>query len=251
MPTTETRRIPSDGPTVADVIGERPKARAVFIPPSKPIDPNKPPEHEHPRGMRDRLSGFDDQGRRIIVSEPARVATYKFDCPRCLWDDAKRMENAPTMDEDELGCTLFLIPESQYDHAVARAYVAKRYPGKRNVAASFHAEKLAYVRGAQIVVISRRGQPGLPKGPSTKRAKDEEGVWCDMPVAPETYINECVESAPIVIADCMDVVEATMMTEQTINLDELVARLSEVVAPYRIALPVHKDDKLFVMRDNT
>ena len=240
-------------PTVASAIGdqepERPRARAAFAP--LKVDPDKPPEHEHPRGMNDVIAGVDEQGRRIIHSVPARVATYKFDCPRCMWDDDKRMRELPALSDDELNATLFLVPESSYDASVCRAYITRRYPGKRNIASAFNAEKLSYVRGAQIVVITRRGLNGQPPGPGSKRTKDEEGKFADTAVPPETYLDELVECAPIVIADCMDVVPATMLSEGSVKLDELIARLSEHVYPYRIALPVHKDDKLYVMRGNS
>lgn len=248
-----TKKASMDGPTVADAMGEevpekRPKARAY---PVKVHDPDRPPEHEHPRGVVDVITGVDDQGRRVIGSVPARVPKYKFDCPRCVWEDEKRMNEPPTLTEEELETTLFLVPEPKYDIDVCRAYVAKRYPGKRNVTSSFNAERLSYVRAAQIVVISRRGANGQPVGPGSKRQKDEEGKFVDFPVPPETYLNEVVESAPIVVAECMDVIAATMLSEGSVDMRELVARLHEHTVPYRIALPTHKDDKLYIMRGSS
>jgi hypothetical protein len=46
----------------------------------------------------------------------------------------------------------------------------------------------------------------------------------------------------------MDVVPATMFTEGNVNMSELVARLAERAAPFRIALPADPRDKMYTMR---
>jgi hypothetical protein len=208
-------------------------------------------QHRHPSGFRDDVVGVDEQGRRQVRSVPARTPTYVFDCPACVADDKARIAAPPTMTPAEVSTTLFLIPESDYDRSICALYVRGRYPEAQSVSHQFHAEKLAYVKDARIVVITRRGLNGKAPGPGSKRQKDEEGKWEDFKLPPETYLPEVVESAPIIVADCMDVVPATMFSEGSVDLTELTARVAERAYPYRIAPPADPRDKMFVMRLNS
>jgi hypothetical protein len=208
-------------------------------------------QHRHPSGFRDEVVGVDEQGRRQIRSVPARTPTYVFNCPACVADDKARMAAPPTLTAAELNATLFLIPESDYDRSICTLYVKERYPEAQSVVHQFHAEKLAYVKDARIVVVTRRGLNGKTPGPGWKRQKDEEGKWEDFKLPPETYLHEVVESAPIVVSDCMDVVPATMFSEGSVDMTELTARVAERAYPYRIAPPADPRDKMFVMRLNS
>lgn len=219
-----------------------PSARA------KPPGP-VPTKHEHPRSVEDVIAGTDDNGRRVIRQVQGRELTYFAGCKLCQHLDVKRMAEEPKL--RNLEQTLFLVPEPEYDNMVARAYIANRYPEAMNVVHAFHAEKLSYVKGAQIVVITRRGINGKVTGPRTKRTKDEEGTFYDAPIPPDTYLAECVESEPIVVADCISVTTATMFSDQTVDMTELVARLAEVAAPFRIAPPADPKDRMYVMRLNS
>lgn len=255
MPTTETRKTPAadSGSVITSAIGDanRPSARAsVQVPADLQA---KPPEHAHPRpGIEDFISGVDDQGRRIVSQRPARAVTYFHACPRCQYDDQKRMTEAPELDAAALDKTVFLVPDAQYDAQVARAYLLSRYgAAAKHVGNSIDIQRLSYVPGCQIVVCARRGINGKSPGPSTKRQKDEEGVWNDATVDPATYLAEIVESEPIVIADNLVASEASLLLDQSVDVSELIARLMEVAYPYRIAIPVHKDDKQYAMRSNS
>ena len=208
--------------------------------------------HKHPRGVRDEITGFDDLGRRIIQQVQDRVPTYVFNCKACQAEDRARMEAPPTLKPRDYEVTLFLVPESEYDNSVCRAYLAKRYPeleqSQASIVSAFHAEKLTYVKGAQMIVVTRR--PKSLRGPGLRRIKDDENKWIDVPVPPETYIDDVIESAPLVIDECLDVKPATMFSEQSVDMTELVARLAERAFPYRIAPPADPKDKMYVMRLN-
>jgi hypothetical protein len=237
--------------SIADAIEKEVPLPARASARAKPIEPEDktPPKHVHPTGVREEVIGYDDLGRRQLRAVADRTPTYMVTCKACIADDRKRSLEAPAaLDIDH---TLFLVPEPAYDNSVARAYVLSRWPEAVNIVSAFHAEKLSYVKGAQIVVITRRGLNGKLPGPSTKRTKDEEGTFHDEPIPPDTYLRECVESAPIVVAECMDVVPATMFSEQSVDMRELVARLAEVAQPYRIAIPADPKDRMYVMRLNS
>lgn len=213
-------------------------------------EPSAPLKHIHPVGVREEETGKDDNGKRIIRIVPEREATYLVSCKACQAEDKARMAAPTTL--LNLDSTLFLVPEPEYDGMVARSYLRERYPEETlNTASSFHAEKLTYVKGAQIVVVTRRGQNGKTTGPRTKRTKDEEGTFHDAPVPAETYHDEIVESAPVIVEECMDVKPATMFSEQVVDMRELIARLSERANPYRIAAPADPKDRMYVMRLNS
>lgn len=220
----------------------------------KPPAPQAPPAaivvdhpHVHPQGVREVEIGRDPEGRRIIQVQPDRQMTYSPRCKGCIQADQRRMA-APPGDYD-LSATMFLIPEPEYDNMVARAYLAQRYPEAEHIVHQFNADKLSYVKGSQVVVITRRGLNGK-SGPRWKREKDEEGTFNDVQVAPETYIKEIVESDPIVVSECVQVTAGTMYAEESADFRELMARIAERAVPFRIAPPQHPD-KLYVMRLNS
>lgn len=224
-------------PKDESAIAVRPKAKAERV-----VDVR----HNHPRGVVEIVAGYDDNNKRIIQQVPARQRTYIASCPGCIHADKARMAAEPSSHNIET--TMFLVPEPEYDGMIARAYVNERYPEAQNIVHAFSAEKLSYVRGAQVVVITRRGKNGRP-GPRYKRTKDEEGTFYDAPVPPETYLSEIVESDPVIVEDCITVVAGNMYTEQSADFSELIARLAERAEPFRIA-PPNAPDKVFVMRLN-
>lgn len=230
-----------------------PSARAGEPPPAPTQDPPppppkpKPPAHHHPRGVHDVNQGRDPEGRRIIVTEQDRQVTYRSDCKGCQHADRERMAAPP--EPYDPSATLFLIPESDYDNMVCRAYVQSRWPEAEHVIHCFNADKLSYVKNALVVVISRRGINGKT-GPRTKRTKDEEGTFYDAPIPPETYLNEVVESDPIRVDDCVRVTQGTMYAEESADFGELMARIAERCVPFRLA-PPNPPDKLYVMRLNS
>src|SRR5882672_6770382 len=180
------------------------------------VQEEKAPEHKHPQGVCDVVVGHDDQGRRVIQQALERKATYRSDCRACQLEDKKRMDSPSRLTAAEMETTLFLIPEPDYDNLVARQYLKRRHQNAKNIVAAFHAEKLSFVKDAQIVVISRRGKDGNPPQTAWKRQKDAEDVWQETKLPPETFIDECVESEPIMVSECLDVVPATMFSEQSV-----------------------------------
>src|ERR1700759_2183246 len=125
---------------------------------SSAIETTKPERNVHPQGVREVIIGYDDTGKRIIGATQDRVPTYLSTCKACIEADQARMREPSTLLNIET--TMFLVPEPEYDGMVARAYLAQRYPGAENIVHAFHAEKLSYVKGAQVVVITRRGKNG-------------------------------------------------------------------------------------------
>lgn len=224
----------------SDDAEKRPSARAG-------VEPAPELKHNHPRSVREQVMGQDDNGRRIIgiVQDPA--PTYYAACKACQAADKARMAAPPTI--TNLETTMFLIPETQYDGMIARAYINARYPEAEHVVHQFNAEKLSYTKGAQVVVITRRGKNGK-LGPRYKRTKDEEGTFYDQEQPPENYIDEIVESDPVVVADHINETPGTMYSERSADFGEFVTRLAERAVPYRIA-PPNPPDKLFVMRLNS
>lgn len=230
--------------TTRKVSDDKPKTSAAA---TEKSDEHK---HVHPQGFRDVIVGQDDTGRRIVHTIPDRTPKYLHNCKACQAEDRARMKEPPSV--LNLEQTLFLVPEPEYDGQVARAYLERRYQGEaRNVVSAFNAEKLAYVKGSQVVVVTRRGKDGRSTGPRTRRTRDEEGTFHDAPIPPETYLEEIVESEPITVSDCIAMTEATMFSDASVDFSELVARLAERAVPFRIAPPADPKDRMYVMRLNT
>lgn len=171
---------------------------------------------------------------------------YQNTCKACRAEDAERSRagycNIP---EEDLVRTTFLIPDTQYDGAVCRAYLAEKYPDAIYIGASLDLGKLAgFAEGEQIVVVRRDTWPKTP-GVNITRAKDVEGKWEYTDVAPEAYISEVVESAPIDVRKTISISKADRFTKSELDIRPLLQRLSEQMPPpYRIDLPRHKNDSV-------
>lgn len=255
LETSKISREPSKQPSIADAIipdkpfaefsAEEPKPSA-----AAPEQPALCPAHLHPEGVREAYAGEDREGRPIWRTVPARTATYIFNCKACIWEDRKRM-NSPSELMD-LGTVLFLVPESDYDQQVCRAYLERRYPEQQlSISATFHAERLSFVPGARIVVVTRRARMGTRPGPRSRKRMDAEGVWQEMDIDPMTYLEEVIESEPVNVRECIRITDGSMFSDQQVDMSELVTRLCEYAYPYRIVSPVHKDDRMYIMRANT
>jgi hypothetical protein len=238
-------------PTAADaiiaevplVVSEKPKYAAQEL-------PKDCPPHHHPAGVCDKVVGLDSiSGLPIIREVAARKPMYIPTCKACQWEDRDRLATEPEL--LDLSSVLFLVPEVEYDQRICKLHVSKRYPDAKAIASSFHAERLTFVPNARIVVVTRRPPMGSTVGPRYKRRMDEEGVWQEWELEPATYLSDVVESAPIVVAECMRIESGSMFADQKHDLSELVARLSEVAQPYRIAIPAHPDDRMYIMRSNS
>jgi len=209
--------------------------------------------HKHPSPIVERILGHSDEGRRIIAPVQGRTATYIFSCKACQAEDKERMAG-PALTEEQLANTMFLVPEDTYDQSVCKAYLEKRFGSldTLHIVPQFNAEKLSYVKGSQIVVVTRRGLNNKSPGPSGKRIKDAEDKWVEIKIDPSEYLHEVVESSPVIVSECIEETTATMFTDRSTDMTELVARLAERAAPpHRIAVPADPRDKLYVMRLNT
>lgn len=215
---------------------------------TQPDESVKPP-HKHPFGAITKHIGNDEQGRPVYVQEPGPAAGYIFNCKGCMWEDRQRLRETPNL--PDLETVLFLVPRVEYDEKIAREFIGRRYPDAIHIGSAFNPERLIYVPNSRIVVITRRALPFKNTGPRYKRRQDEEGKWVEWEVEPEQYLSEIVESAPIVVADCIHVDQGTMFSDQKLDLSGLIARLAEVAFPYKITVPGHPDDKLYYMRLNT
>lgn len=170
---------------------------------------------------------------------------YQNSCKACRAEDAERSKpGVRSISEDELVRTTFLIPETAYDNSVCRAYIASKYPDAQYIGSQLNLATISgWPAGEKIVVVRRDTWPKLP-GPSMRKELDEEEgkrVYVDIP--PETYISECVESAPLDVHSTMVATAADRFTKAKLDLKPLVARLSELMPPpYRIDLPRHERD---------
>lgn len=253
-PRPSARRGSAD-PKISDLLAEESAAGAEEIKLDRPTiakaKPAAPPtRHEHPPVHHTVVDDVIDGGRRITRTQERPPSVYFAGCRLCQLHDRERMANEPPPIDFER--TLFFVPEVDYDNQIARAYILHRYGEEAtNIVHAFNAEKLTYVRGAQIIVVVRRAQAGKPLGKREKRIKDEEGKWDDQAVPPETYLHEIVESAPLVVEDVVRVQKADMYNEGSIDMSELIERLGELVYPNKVQLPADPRDKQYVMRANT
>lgn len=248
------RRTSSD-PKISDLIAEDSAPAPDVLTVDKPLIAKAKPSaaptrHEHPPVHHTVVDDVIDGGRRITRTQERDRSVYFAGCRLCQLQDRERMQTEPPPIDFER--TLFFVPETDYDQQIARAYILHRYGEEaQNIVHAFNAEKLTYVRGAQIIVVVRRALPGKMLGKREKRIKDEEGKWDDQPVPPETYLNEIVESAPIIVEDVVRVTKADMYNEGSVDMSELIERLGELVFPNKVQLPADPRDKMYVMRANT
>lgn len=179
-----------------------------------------------------------------LVHKHTNNEYYQHTCKACRAADAERSAMGKrALSDDDLIRTTFLIPKTEYDNAVCRAYILEKYPDAVYVGSSLDISKLSgWPDGEQIVIVRRDTWPKQP-GPGTTREKDVEGKWEYIPVPPETYFHEVVESEPIDVKKTMVVTKADRFTKSQLDLTPLIQRLSEQMAlPYRIDMPRHEDD---------
>lgn len=196
----------------------------------------------------------DEDGRRRTRPVQGRIPKYVFSCKACQAEDAKRLAAPATLSEEEAEDTVFLIPENSTDGKIARAYLEQRYPQRELFALdTIRPERLALRPGSRVVVLSRRVLPGNKTvGSSIKQGEDKDGNVVDIHVPPETHIAEIVESAPIVVSDCVASTSATMFEDATIDISELRDRLSEHALPRHFIASYQRvlgsDEVVFTLR---
>lgn len=179
-----------------------------------------------------------------LVHKHAGSESYQHTCKACRAADAERSRPGfVALTDEELERTTFLIPEVPFDALVCRVYLTEKYPDARYIGSSIDLAKLGgWADGEMIVVVRRDTWPKQP-GPGTKREKDVEGKWEYIDVAPELYVHEVVESAPIDVKRTILLTAADRFTKSLLNINPLIARLAEQMAlPYRIDLPRHPND---------
>lgn len=175
---------------------------------------------------------------------------YFNQCRACREEDRARsgLDNPHIKDED-IERTTFLIPHSDHDGAVCRAYLDAKYPeerpGTRYVGSTLDTEKLGgWVEGEQLVIVRIDTWPKPPSA-GTARKKDQEDKWETVTIPYEDLIHEVVESAPIEVRKIMTVNKADRFTKSTYNKQPFYDRLSELMpAPYQLRLPMYEGDTL-------
>jgi hypothetical protein len=164
---------------------------------------------------------------------------YQLTCKACRLADAERSRPGfCSIPEADLARTTFLVPDSQYDNAVCRAYLLEKYPDAPYIGSSIDLAKLGgYAEGEQLVVVRRDSWPRPPAEAQT-REKDVEGKWQYSDVDPQTLIGEVVEMAPLNIKFTIQLSAADRFTKSKLDISPLTRRLAELMAyPYRIDLP--------------
>jgi len=236
----------------ADIDAQAPKKamEAVARRRAPKVDPT---EHDHGDG-RCMEPWIDEDGRRRTRPAQGRVPKYVFSCKACQAEDRKRLDAPATLTEDDAENTVFMIPENATDAKVAREYLKKRYPGMELfIMDTIRPERLALRPGSKVVVLSRRALPGARGvGLAIKQSEDKEGRIVDVQVPPEEHIAEIVESAPVVVAECVASSSATMFEDATVDISELGHRLGEHALPRHYIASyqrvVGSDEQVFTLR---
>lgn len=138
--------------------------------------------------------------------------------------------------------TLFLVTESEYDQAVMRAAIAKKFKDvpREMIATSFNMSRVQHLPQLQMIVctriiISEDGSPGERR----ERNANSELVW--MKVNPSTYIEEVVFSAPIKVGEKVKVTGVSLSSNGQVDLTPLLEAVAASAWPYRI-LPENPPD---------
>lgn len=215
----------------ADLDAQAPRKAAEAVA-RKKLPKADPTVHDHGNG-RCEEHWTDEDGRRRTRPAQGRIPKYVFNCKACQAEDKARMAAAPTLTEDDFESTVFLVPESSSDAKVVNEYLKKRYPGQSLFATdTIRPARLALRPGAQVVVIVRRALPGhVHVGANFRHVEDKDGRQVEQPIPPVEHIAEIVESAPVLVSECVNSTGATMFEDATIDISEFKARLGEHAAP--------------------
>lgn len=194
--------------------------------PSARATTDRPLEHKHPSGQ-----------------------VYFHACKACRAADATRSGvDKRTLSDDDLPHVTFLIPEDTYSNHVCRSYLLEKYPDAPFVGSSLDLAKLPGFPDDEVIVVVRRmPKPGKRLGARYERKKDAEEKWVTDQVEPARYFDEVVESEPLNIKRTMVLHKADRFTKSSTDIKPLIARLEELMFPWRPDLPRNKEDSVLRM----
>lgn len=213
-------------------------------------DDDAPPKDATPKIKTPRVPKPERVAANVHVhpKDARRAVVYSAACPACQLDDAKRRNaTEPQIPEDDLYKTIFLIPDYAPERQIASLYVQRRYPGAVNVGSSINFKLVPQMPDIIIVVVARRPQPGHTLTPHLRQQLRADNKWEDVVVPHDELIPEVLESAPIVVGDTVKVSAISLITEQEVDVSELVDRLAEVSPGYRI-MKQNPPDQLIVLQ---
>lgn len=209
-------------------------------------------EHVHTAGFVE-IATYDGDGSRRMHQVPGRKPFYVFNCKACVAEDKARREALPTIPDEDLENTVFLIPERDHDSALARLYLSKRYPAEIVALSDIRPERMASWPRSQIVVITRRMLPGARAlGGKSELRENKKDEMVEVPIPIEFHLPEIFESAPVLVSDCVTANAATMFADSVTDITELRTRLAELCSPcFTIAQyqrVVGSNERVFSMR---
>lgn len=189
-------------------------------------------EHVHPSGFVE-IATHDGDGHRRLTQVPGRKPAYINTCKACFAEDIARREAAPTLTEKELENTIFLVPERDFDQALVRLYLERRYADVAITAMSdIRPERMATWPGSQVVVVTRRVAPGRKAlGGKFELKENKKDEMVEVPIPMENHLPEVFESAPVVVSECVQSSVATMFADASVDVTEFRTRLAELCAP--------------------
>lgn len=178
---------------------------------------------------------------------------YLFGCQACRQEDLERSRiNNPTIPQEMLEFTTFLVPIEDYEEQVCREYLRLKYPDAPWIGSTFDVSNLmglAADEREQLVIIRRAGLNGKGPGPGSKPVYNSENIWVrNDPVPVETYLNEVVESRPINIRASLEVVKPSRFVKSHLDKQRFVEQASSAAYPAMLQMPRHKDDVLMTLR---
>lgn len=184
-----------------------------------------------------------------LVHQHTADETYLSTCRACRAADAERSKlDAVNYDEDALEHVTFIVPETQSDQEICKAYIFKKYPQAKYIGSALDLSQVPAWPDGELIVVVRRDT--WPKPPSSRlvRKKDAEDKWETVQRPDEEMIHECVESAPIDVRKTIVAVKGDRFTKATVDTMPLVRRLAEhMPPPYRIDMPSGKGDTVMRM----
>lgn len=180
-------------------------------------DPNVKPAHKH-----------------LTTANHPRDVKYSSGCKACQWEDRERWESkTPLITPEEVQNTIFLVPDFHPDVLLCTQYVQNKYPDATFIGSTLNYELIAGYEGMKVVVVCRRPKHGQRFAPNWRRELGADNRWEDREVPLSELAEEVKESAPIDIAECIDVSAPSLMAKTQINPLELVNRIAEVAPLYQ------------------
>jgi len=183
---------------------------------------------------------------KSVAKEPAAVVhrhagrpqhyrdqLYNRQCLKCIQEDEQR-RGKPQVHADDLERTIFLFPDMEPEAQVARLYIEQHYGQVPYQGSTCNLMLVTGLPDTQIVCVRRCPQPGKALTEYYRRILQADNKWIDVKAPFEELLGDVIESEPINVQEAVGEQRPSLLVQQAIDTNELVDRLCDVFAGYRV-----------------